>query len=304
MLLELMSNGTLAELPPDNAPDGIAMPDEHSVMLLLPHNKYLLGTEQKGSDRWIFASATDKPDTPPKKVFLYDDEILSLTNEDAQPTIIPARIVTELRRELFMLTAPPGRHSATVLLMRTFMRSHPALRSDDASFLDEKIFSRAMKEDYVLCRVYWTLRFALSRGEMETVARIKSWLKIDPDIFSRPEYSSRIWFSLTGLPDEKAVHELEELSFSALELQRMVRQDISPLLVYNPSSGWLVLGRFGHNVNTMFFVWAYFNHDLWAELRDKKKLPVKDILQALWCEQDMNQAMNERAKYRGDDICS
>lgn len=301
MLLELMSNGTLAELPPDSTPDGIDLPEEPSVMLLLPHNKYLLGTEQKGSDKWIFASASGHQDTPPQKVFLYDGEILSLTNDGAQPTIIPARTVTELRRDLFMLTEPPGRHSATVLMLRTFMRGHPALKSDDASFLDEKIFSRALKEDAVLCKVYWTLRFALARSEMETVGRLKSWLKAGPELFA-DHSQAKLWFSLVGLPDADAVSELEGLSFSTLELQRMVKQEISPLLVYNPASGWLVLGRFGRDMSTMFFVWGYFTHELWAELRDKKKLPVKDILQALWCELDTQRAMEERARYKGDDI--
>ena len=300
MLLELLSNGTLAELPPDNAPDGIRLPEEPSVMLLLPHHKYLLGTEQKGSEKWIYAS--DKPGTQPQKVFLYDDEILSLTNDGSQPIILPARTVTALRKELFSLNEPPGRHTATVLLLRTFMRDHPALKSDDAGFLDEKIFSRFMKQDIVLYKAYWTLRFALSRNEMEEVARLKAWLKADPEVFSKPEYSSRLWFSLLGLPDENAVNELEELSFSRLELQRMVGQGISPIMVYNPNSGWLVLGRFGRIKDTIFFVWAYFNHDMWADLRETKKMRVNDIILALWCEADTQNAMEERARYKGDDI--
>ncbi len=300
MLLELMSNGTLAELPPDNAPDGIPLPEEPSVMLLLPHHRYLLGTEQKGSDTWIYAS--DRPGTQPQNVFLYDNENLSLTNDDAQPTILPARTVTALRKELFMMAEPPGRHSATVLLLRTFMRDNPALKSDDAGFLDEKIFSRCMKQDIVLYKAYWTLRFALYRNEMEEVSRLKAWLKADPGVFAKPEYSSRIWFSLLGLPDNDAVNELEELSFSQLELRSMVGQNISPLMVYNPNSGWLVLGRFGRERDTIFFVWAYLNHDMWAELREKKKMRVNDIILALWCEADTKQAMEERAKYKGDDI--
>ena len=216
LLLELLSNGTLAELPPDNAPDGIRLPEEPSVMLLLPHHKYLLGTEQKGSEKWIYAS--DKPGTQPQNVFLYDNEILSLTNDNAQPTILPARTVTELRRELFMQTEPPGRHSATVLLLRTFMRDNPALKSDDAGFLDEKIFSRCMKQDITLYKAYWTLRFALNRSEMETITRLKAWLKADPEIFSEYGGTMRLWFSLLEEPDNEGMLDLEELSFSRMEL--------------------------------------------------------------------------------------
>lgn len=303
LLLELMSNGTLAELPPDNAPDGLFLPDmpeEPSVILLLPHNKYLLGTGHKGSDKWIYAS--DKPGARPQNVFLYDNEILSLTNEGTQPTILPAQTVTELRKELFMQTEPPGRHSATVLLLRTFMRNNPALMSEDASFLDEKIFAQAMKKDIVLYKAYWTLRFALARNEMEEVGRLKAWLKADPEVFTNPKYTAKIWFSLLGLPGQEAISELEELSFSRLELRRMAEQNISPVMIYNPMSGWLILGSFGRDRQTMFFAWAYFNHDMWAELREKKKMTVSEIISALWGELDTRQAVNERAKYKGDDI--
>ena len=51
-----MSNGTFAELPPENMPDNINLPDEPSVMLLLPHNKYLLGTADRNNGKWIYAS--------------------------------------------------------------------------------------------------------------------------------------------------------------------------------------------------------------------------------------------------------
>lgn len=294
MLLELMSNGTLAELPPENIPDNIAMPEEPAVMLLLPHNKYLLGTS---SGKWIYAS--DKPGVEPKNVNLYDNETLSLLNENSSPTILTAGAVNTLRKELLQLTEPPGQHEAAVLMLRTFMRNNPVFENDASEFLDEKNFYELMKNDLILAKAYWALRFALARGEMETLGRLKAWLKAEPENFAKDKFSSRIWFSLLDIPDKNAMIEIEELSFSRLELQRMVVHNISPLVLYNPLSGWLVMGRFGRVNETMFTVWAYLNHELWQLLREDKKMTVHDIIQAVWGEYETQQALNERAKYKG-----
>ena len=291
MLLELMSNGSLAELPPDNLPDSIDIPDDASVMLLLPHNKYLLGT---GRDNWVYG----KPGTFARNVYLYDDERLSLFNEGAQPTILSAETVNTLRRKLFMHSEPPGRHSATVLMLRNIMHEHPVFCSDNAEFLDEKIFAQFMRNDDILERAYWTLRFALVRGEAEVQIRLKSWLKAGPELFSDEKHAAKIWFSIQKLPEKEAVNELEELSFSLSELSRLAAQNISPLVLYNPASGWLVLGHFGRGRRAMFSVWLYVNHELWQELRERRKLSINEIINAVWGEYDTHQAMTERAKYR------
>ena len=293
MLLELMSNGTLAELPPENKPDGIAMPDEASVMLLLPHNKYLLGT---GGGRWIYASR--RPDEQPQGVYLYEDQVLSLLNEGIPPTIIPADTVNFLRRELFSLSEPPGHHAPTVLMLKTFMRDNPAFE-DENNFLDEKNFSQFMRNDTVLYKAYWTLRFSLARSELETAGRLKAWLKADPKVFEDPKHEMKIWFSLLKLPDADAVKELIDLSFSPLEINHISEQLASPLVVYNPVSGWLIVAQFGRKRNSFFKAWLYLNHELYHELKNTKKLTLHDIIHAVWGEYETRQAMTERAKYKG-----
>lgn len=290
-----MSNGSLAELPPDNIPDSITLPDEGSVMLLLPHNKYLLGT---GSDKWFYGT----PGTEAKNVFLYDNEKLSLFNDGAQPTILSPETVNALRRKLFMHTDPPGSHSSTVLMLRSLMMHHPVFRSEDAEFLDEKIFARFMKYDSVLEKTYWALRFAISRGENETAGRLKAWLRVGPEIFCNEKYSAKLWFSILDMPEIEAVEELEGLSFSRYELQRLSAQNISPMVLYNPVSGWIILGRFGRGKDIMFSVWLYVNHELWQELRERRKLSTGEIIMSVWGEYDTKQAMIERAKYKGDDF--
>ncbi|MBR1657657.1 MAG: hypothetical protein IJ697_04230 [Synergistaceae bacterium] len=296
MLLELMSNGTLAELPPENIPEGISPPNDSSVVLLLPHNKYLLG--RHGSE-WIYAGGS--PSSPPQNVFLYDSQSLSLLNEGSEPTILTAGAVNTLRRELFAMSEPPGNHTGAVLMLRTFMRNYPVFSSEGAEYLDEKIFSETLKKDTTLRKAYWALRFAMNRSELETVTRLKAWLKAGPEVFSDPKNKVHLWFSILEMPDNDILSELEALSFSVHELKRMIAQNASPIVVYNPASGWLILARFGRQRDTMFFLWAYYNHELWNELRERKKLSINDIILSSWGEYETQQAMIERSKYKGDD---
>ena len=290
-----MSNGTLAELPPENKPDfpDTAPAGDASVMLLLPHNKYLLGSP---NGKWVYASFNDNGQKA-SNVFLYENEALSLINEGTTPTIIPAGTVNILRKELFSLSEPPGHHTPTVLMLKTFMKDNPVFNDD--KFLDEKIFSGYMKNDFTLFKAYWALRFSLARNELETAGRLKAWLKAGPNIFQNPHYVIKIYFSLTKLPDGEAVKELmEQYSFSHLELERIGEQQFLPLVVYNPLSGRLIVGQFGRKRDTNFRAWIYLSHDLYHELRHVRKLTLHDIIQAVWAEHETRQAMEEREKYK------
>lgn len=292
-----MSDGTLAQLPSDNVPSCLSsVRGEDSVMLLLPHNKYLLG---RCNGQWIYSGDGGKDSA--RNVSLYDGQGIELLNDYAEPTRLTAGTVSALRRELMAISDPPGSHKGTVFMLRTFMRDEPVFASAGAEYLDEGYFLRSARGNDTLIKAYWTLRLALSRGELETISRLKAWLKAGPEVFAdkRPGHDSRIWFSLLDMPDADAVRELEELSFSPLELKRMSAQNASPVVLYNQLSGWLVLGRLGRMKDTMFFLWAYLSHELWNVLRERRKLTVNDIVLALWGEYDTRSAMSERAKYKG-----
>ena len=294
-----MSNGKLAELPPENAPKmhgGILMPEEPSIILLLPHNKYLLGTSE---GKWIYTS--NRPDEQGSDVYLYENEDISLINEGTRPIVIPAASVNILRRELFSLSEPPGHHEPTVLMLRTIMRNHPVFNNYGEEFLDEKFFLNFIKRDFILYKAYWTLRFSLARGELETTGRLKAWLRADPKVFEAPRNVMKIWFSILDLPDESVINELVELNFSRLELQHLSQQQASPLVVYNPLAGWLLIGQFGRKIKTIFRVWMYLNHELYDVLKGQKKLSTHDLILAVWGEYETEQAMLERAKYKGDE---
>lgn len=293
MLLELMSNGTLAQLPQESMPDSFRPNDEGCVMLLLPHNKYLLG---KSGDTWQYGKlGLNSNKTAPQNVYLYDDEAVYLMNEGAGPTILTASTVNELRRALTCNVTPPGRHSAAILMLRTMMRHHEVF-SSEANFLDEEIFAQYMARDELLMRAYWTTRFALARGEMEIVGRVKSWLKVGP----LDRNAVKMWLTIQDMPDEEALDELRDLSFVEQELRRMSAQNISPLILYNPKSGWLILGRFARSQSReiMFSVWVYLNHEQWQELRERRKMSIQDIINAVWGEYDTKNALDERAKYK------
>ena len=300
MLLELMSNGKLAELPPENMPDGLRKnfrlndTAEPSVVLLLPHNKYLLGTS---GGKWIYSSLSDEQ---PADVYLYENEDISLDTEGTRPIVIPADTVNILRRELFSLSEPPGRHEATVLMLKTIMRDHPVF-NNDGKFLDKKFFTDFMRRDLILYKAYWTLRFSLARSELEVTGRLKAWLQADPKFFESPRSVIKIWFSLQDVPDESVINELIELKFTPLELQRILDQQASPIAVYNPLSGWLVIGQFGRRAQNMFKIWIYLSHELFHELKFQKNMTTRDIIYAVWGEYDTRQAMQERAKYKGDE---
>ena len=294
MLFELMSDGTLAELPAEDMPEVSC--GEKSVMLLLPHNKYLLGY----GGEWVYAGFN--PGGERRNISLYDGEGIELANDEAlPPTILTAGTVRRIREGLMSVSDPPGNHTGAVLMLRTFMRDiYPEIfQTTGAEYLDEKFFAQALKNNPVLRKAYWTLRFAINRGEIEALSRIKAWIKAGPEYFSSFGTDMRLWFSIMEMPSVNDIGEMEALSFSRLELMRMSAQNASPVVVYNQVSGWLVLGRYGRKRDTMFFLWAYLNHDKWNVLREIKKLSVNDILLSLWCEYDIRQAMAERGKYKG-----
>lgn len=290
MLLELMSDGTLAELPPEslnlNIPEKFENP---SVVLLLPHNKYLLG---QGSE-WVVLN-----DSQSQNISLYDNQSISLLNEGFEPTMLNAETVNELRQKSLSQTEPPGNHRGAVRMLRSFMRNHEIFMTEE--YLDERKFREFLSNDEILNKAYWALRFSMSRGDLDSVSRIKAWVKA-ASAFSQENNEMKLWFSILQTPDEEMFRDFENLGFSRLEIQRMSNQSASPIVVYNPASGWLVWGRFGRQRETVFFLWAYYNHELWDELRERRKLSISDIIHASWGEYDTREAMLERAKYKGDE---
>ena len=293
MIFELMSNGTLAKLPQASAPEGITPPEGPFVMLLLPHNRCLVGVPSAGAgDSWSWG----KPGGGMSAVSLYENEALTLPVDASALISLPKDTVAFLRGELLAQMDPPGSHVSTVLTLKGFMKDHAAF-FDDFPFQDEAAFALCLNDDEVLRKVYWALRFAMARGEYDAVTRLKAWLKAGPELLGDPENGARIWFSILDLPGEKDLSELETLSFSREDLQHMVSQNTVPLLLFNPGSGYLVLSRFGTRERAAFNLWAFFPPTLWGEVRERRKLSLRELLLAVWGEYDVSRALCERARY-------
>ena len=292
MIFELMSDGTLAQLPQVSLPEGVPEPGGPFVMVLLPYNRYLLGCSPKGApERWVWG----RPGDEPRELFPYEDRDLFLAVDGTAVTVLPPKLVTGLRDALLVQTDPPGDHLSAVLILRGLMRENAAF-ADGVPFRDERAFSRFLEEDELLRKGYWALRFALARGEFDIVVRLRAWLKAGPKL-SDPDAPARIWFSILDLPGEKDLSELETLSFSREDLQHMVSQNTVPLLLFNPGSGYLVLSRFGTRERAAFNLWAFFPPTLWGEVRERRKLSLRELLLAVWGEYDVSRALCERARY-------
>ena len=302
MIFELMSNGSIASLPQTALPKGIPDILGPRVILLLPYNRYLLGHSfMRNYERWIWG----KPGTDPHEVFLYENGPQTLAVDDVTRVDIPANAVLEIRSLLLSQMLPPGEHLPTVLMLRGTFKDHPAFK-DDILAQNEPAFLQSIDKDAILTMTYWAVRFALFRGEFETIARVKTWLRVASDLLESHEpppggaapgwQVPKVWFSLTQLPCGKELAELESLSFSIDDLQRMVSQSALPVVLFS-KAGYLVLSDFGGVGGAIFRVWVFLPTYLWNELRERRKLSIRDLVISAWGYCDAVQALAERARY-------
>ncbi|MDR2523809.1 MAG: hypothetical protein LBC93_08945 [Synergistaceae bacterium] len=292
MIFELMSNGSVVTLPHTARPEGIPEIPGPGVVLLLPYNRYLLGHSfMRNYERWIWG----KPGSEPQEVFLYENGPQSLTLDESTRVTLPAEVVARVRAALFSQMLPPGEHLPTVLILRGVLKDHPIFR-EDGLLQNEPLFLRHIEKDGVLNMTYWAVRFALFRGEFEAVARVKTWLRTAAELFDTHGQAPKVWFSLTPLPGGKELAEMEALSFSVDDLQRMVSQSALPVVLFS-KAGYLVLSDFGSSGGALFRVWVFLSAPLWNELRERRKLSIRDLVISVWGYGDAQEALVERARY-------
>ena len=299
MIFELMSNGSIVSLPKTDLPDGIPEIPGPGVILLLPYNRYLLGhCFMRNYERWIWG----KPGSDPQEVFLYDDVPQVFVLDDSTRVTLSTNAVLQIRAALLSQMQPPGEHLPTVLILRGVMKDHPVFQ-DDARVQNESAFTQSIEKDSILNMTYWSVRFALFRGEFETIARIKTWLKMASELFDTSGNAPKVWFSLTPLPGSRELVELEALSFSMDDLQRMVSQSAMPVVLFS-KAGYLVLSDFGGAGASAFRVWVFLPAPLWNELRERRKLSIRDLVISSWGYCDALSALAERCRYVPSDLGS
>jgi len=263
-------------------------------------------------ERWIWG----KPGTDPQEIFLYENGAQTLVVDDVTRVAIPANVVLEIRNALLSQMLPPGEHLPTVLILRGALKDYPAFK-DDTLVHNEPAFLQCVDKDSISSMTYWAVRFALFRGEFETIARVKTWLKTASDLIDSYEPANgatpngaalsgavtpngqvpKVWFSLTPLPGSKELAELEALSFSVDDLQRMVSQSALPVVLFS-KMGYLVLSDFGGAGGAATFrIWVFLPAFLWNELRERRKLSIRDLVISAWGYCDAVQAMIERGRY-------
>lgn len=292
MIFELMSNGSLASLPQTALPDGIPDIAGPGVVVLLPYNRYLLGHSfMRNYERWIWG----KPGTEPQEIFLYEDAAQTLILDDSTRVVLSMNAIAQVRSALLAQMPPPGEHLPTVLILRGVMKEHPVF-NDDMLVQNEPAFLQHIEKDLILNMTYWAVRFALFRGEFEAIARIKTWLKTAAELFDSNTHVPKVWFSLTPLPGAKELAELEGLAFSVDDLQRMVSQSAMPVVLFS-KAGYLVLSDFGGSGAAAFRVWVFLPAPLWNELRERRKLSIRDLVISAWGYCDAAQALAERNRY-------
>jgi hypothetical protein len=292
LIFELMSSGRIAALPETALPDGIPELPEQRVVLLLPYNRCLLGCcVKKNYERWVWG----RPGGEFKEVFLYENQSLPLVIDETTKITLASGVVSQMRGAMFSQMNPPGEHMPTVLLLRGILKSHPVFQ-DEKIFQNEALVLSLIEKEENVTMTYWAVRFSLFRGDFDAIARVKTWLRTSSDMFDSQERAPKVWFSLTPLPGGKEIAEIESLSFAVDDLHRMISQNAFPVVLFS-KTGYLVLSDFGSLGGATFRVWMFLPSPVWSEMRDRRKLTIRDILLSAWGYRDAVQAMAERGRY-------
>lgn len=295
MIYELMSSGNIVRLPDTMTVPGLPKTDAPRVVLLLPYNRILIGSSSILNDeKWVWGKLGDVEMT---EVFLYQNKPLSLAVESLHTIFLSAEIVSELRRSLLGQMEPPGEHVPAILILKGLLRNDMVDLLTEEILQDEHFILELIERDQSVKQAYWGVRFALARNDYSSVARIKTWLKSAGGAFSDQSHQPQIWFSLTDLPGGKDMAELETLSFTLDDLQRMTSQRSRPVVLFS-RTGYLILSEQSlDKTETIFRVWLYLPLPLWNELREKGKLSIREIISASWGYLEAREAMREMEYY-------
>ena len=288
MIFELMSRGTIVELP--EAPNVINNYEPESVVLLLPYNRYLQGKIQNGYESWKLCRIGDPEQ---KEVFLYEGETRPLIF-DGHHVVISQEVVDKLKNTLLESAIPPGEHFQAAAILKGIMGPDV---NDELFIFDEAFAMERLDNKIEAKAAYWAVRIALSRGEHDTISRIKLWYRIAPNIaFSEPRVL--VWFSLTQMPDAEAIASMVSLGMSEENINRVAAQTVSPVILFS-KKGYLLFASYGNGQKTpLFREWAYFPASVWNELRERKRVTLRELLAAAWGADEARQALRTGAQYR------
>ena len=289
MIFELMSRGSIVELPEDsNTIEGYEPED---VILLLPYNRYLQGKMLNGYENWKLCriGCAEQEET-----FLYEKEARILNFDNGHVVVISREDVEKLKNALFSSDSPPGEHFQAAAVLKGIIE--PEIVNSELFVFDEELALTQLERKIEAKAAYWAVRFALSRGEHDTISRIKLWYRIAPLIaFSEPKVL--VWFSLAQMPDQEAMTTLNSLGFSDEIISKVADQTVSPIVLFG-KNGSLLFVSYGDGQKTPIFrEWAYYPKSVWYELRSRKRITLRDLLFIAWGANEARQALKLSSRY-------
>jgi hypothetical protein len=295
VIYELMSSGNIVRLPDAMAVPGLPKTKAPIVVVLLPYNRILIGTSSYlNGEKWEWGKIGEERRA---EVFLYQNQSLTLAVEGFHSIFLNDEVVSELRKSLLSQLELPGDHMSTILILKRLLRNDVADIMSGETLKDEQFVLDLIERDLSVKQAYWGIRFALARNDYASVARIKTWIKSVGNLFDEVGQAMQMWFSLTDLPGGKEMAELEGLSFTLDDLQRMNSQRSRPVVLFS-RTGYLVLSEQSlEKSETIFRIWLFLPLHLWNELREKRKLSIREIVSASWGYIDARDAMREMEYY-------
>lgn len=295
MIGELMSTGNIVPLPGNTVIRGFPPGVRPEVTLMLPFGRVLVGIRVLGGlEQWLWG----KPGCFPwKEISLLPGRPACLCIEGLGNITLSPQTVGRLRLTLLSRATPPGDHYLTV-------RQLAALLGDPADLsADPGMLWRTFLIKPHLRRAYWGVRFGLLWGGADMVGRIGVWLKYAPTAFEGLEESPSLWTALSGIPSQETRAEIASLGFTEDRFFHLRSGDANPS-VFRSDRGillhYLHEGFLSKEIGSRvpFRVWAFMPTPLWERLRNRNRVPLREIMLAWWGYSDAGNAEKWFRPYR------
>ncbi len=294
MIFELRSDGKISRLPDHMALEGVPSYFLPRVVLFLPYNRMIIGTSiGETMDSWYYGKIGTENW---KEVFLYEGQSIFLKDKCIPDVELSAHAVGILKSHLLEQLRPPGSHISTLIVLRKIRMDNPIF-TEGSQWTNEKWVLSKLAFDDALRYAYWGIRRALVQSNNAMLERIKVWFSLAPDIDPMVYQYPQIWFSLTDLPGERELKQIEDLGFSRENLLQMNSNFSNPVVLSNAIGYLVLLTQYSGDDKSELRIWMYISLSMWEELRRKKKMSIREIVSACWGYLDAVEADIEMSRY-------
>lgn len=294
MIFELMSDGRVVRLPDNARLYGVPSYLLPKVVLFLPYSRMIVGTSVgETMDSWFYGKiGSDKW----KEIFLYEGESLIMKEPGIPDVEIPARSVEFLKGHLLEQLRPPGSHISTLMVLRSVKKDLFIFNQGNHWTNENWVIERIANDD-LMRRAYWGIRKALLENSSAMLERIKLWFSSGYDIQNYSDQELHLWFSLTDLPEERDLRQIERLGFTRDNLIQMNTNFSNPVVLSSAMGYLILLTQYSGDEYSELRVWMSLSETLWEELRRKRKMSVREIVGICWGYMEAFEAEQEMSKY-------